>query len=450
LKIIIAGLGSVGKELAEQLIKEKHTVSAIETDTRTFLRAKESFDIRVVNGNAASETAQKDAGIADCDLFIGVTANDEINILCSIIAKKLGAKETVARIRNPEYFSLFTGGELGLNLIVNPEQEAARYISQILKHPLANSIEPFFDGDGSIIEVTLGADSPLINKRLLELPQISKLRFLVCAVKRAGEAYIPNGAFELLEGDKIHIAIAQNDVLPLVKELGLQRKARKVMILGGGRATYYLTKSLRAMGIGVKIIEKDYSRCVTLSIEFPRGVEVIEGLFSETELLLDEGLLTCDAFIPLTSDDGQNVLLSLFAAARGAKKVITRIDNDSYLRILENGGVHSVLSLNVLTANKIIKYVRERTGTEGGRIMKYYRIINDDSAILEFSADKNFRALGKPLKHISFADGVLVAGVLRGGVFFIPRGNDTIEVGDGILIAASTEKTIDDLNDILQ
>lgn len=448
MKIIIVGAGNVGTELIKQLYKENHDVVVVDINEKAVSATVDAYDAMGVVGNGVSYSVLSDAGISTCDLLIACTQYDEMNVLCCLVGKKLGAKETIARVRNQEYSDLFTERDLGLSSLVNPELETAREIARLVRFPSAIKIEPFARGMVDIIELKVSKGSLFDEVELKSLGKVLSRKILICAVERNGQVFIPSGDFKLEENDKIYVTASAKDLAVLFKELGMQKGAKKIMIIGGSRIAYYLALELEKSGIDYKIIERDEERCTFLSENLEKA-EIIHGDGTDRELLLEEGLLDVDVLVTLCGIDEQNIIISMYAVSKNVKKVITRSDNPSYISMLENSGIDSVVSTKATTANRILKYVRGRAGTSGSSMNKLYKILDDRAEVLEFTAREDFKGLSTPLFSLKLKPNTLVAGIIRNKTIITPSGSDTIEIGDFVLIF-TMESGFDHINDILE
>lgn len=448
MEIIIVGLGNVGQELVARLATENHSIVAIDTDEKRLEIAVNSYDINGVLGNGASLNVLSEANPANADLLIACTPQDEINILCCLVAKKLGVKDTIARVRTPEYFTLFESTDIGLSMMVNPEYETAISISRILYYKSALQLKPFADGKVDLVEFKVTNETNLAEVELKEIQQHFQEKILVCAVERADQVVIPTGNFVLKENDKIYIITSNNSLPTLFKDLYLKEKRiRKVLVVGGGETTFYLTKELQKYGMKVKIIEDNEKRCTHLS-ETLSKVEIIHGEGTDQHLLLDEGLERADALVCLDESDEQNIIVSMFAREVGVKKVVARVDNNSYYKMLSSTNIDSVVSSKSTTADQIIRYVRAKQDSEGGSVNRLYRIINEQAEAIEFTVGKDFNGVGVPLKDLRLKSNILIATIVRNGSIIIPDGYDYMDIGD-IVVVVTTHCALDDLNEIL-
>ncbi len=448
MKIIIAGAGNVGKRLIEDLAEEGHNIVLVDRDSSVVETIIDTCDIMGIVGNCVSADILKNAGASEADLVIACTQQDEMNILCCMVAKKLGVKETIARVRNPEYFDLFHNVDLGLTMMVNPEKEAALEINRVLRFPSAIKIEPFADGKVELVEIKIHPDSPLANQVLKDITHRFQIKIVVCAVHRGKEIFIPNGDFVLQAWDEIYFTSAPKDITQLFREMGLPKAIRKVMIAGGSRTAFYLAKELRKSNITVKIIENDESRCKLLEEELDKA-DIVFGDAANQDILIDEGLQSMDAFVSLCGIDERNIILSLFASKQGIQKVVTKVDNVGYLNLLEHKGSESIVSIASSTANQIVRYVRGKSNSISNEFRKLYRIIDDSVEVMEYKVSEDFSGINIPIKDLRLQPEVLIAAIVRNGDVIIPGGNDSILQND-TLVLVTTQDSFGNLNDMLE
>lgn len=358
MNIVVAGCGKIGKAIIATLCAEGHDVTVLDKNAELISEITNIYDVIGVCGNSADCETLEEASIDKAELFVCVTGSDEMNMLSCFLAKKMGAKQTVARIRNPEYNDRSLGfmrQQLDLSMSVNPELLVAQELYNILKLPSAFKVEYFARRNLEMIEVKLKSDSPLCGKKLSKLREKQNVEFLIGGVLRGGKVIIPDGSFELQAGDEVSIAAAPADMQKLLKGLGiLKKQARSVMILGGSKTAYYLAKMLLASGNEVKIIEKDAARCETLSELLPKAV-LIGGDGSQQELLLEEGLRSLDAFVALTGMDEENILISIFASNQNVPKVISKVNRDEMVKMAENLGLDCIVSTKSTTSDIILR-----------------------------------------------------------------------------------------------
>ncbi|MEA4816856.1 MAG: Trk system potassium transporter TrkA [Lachnospiraceae bacterium] len=450
MKIVIVGGGKVGNTLASQLSKENHDIVVIDNNISIGQRMVEQYDIMSISGNGASVEIQKEADVGKSDLLIAVTSADEINILCCILARKLGCKHTIARVRNPEYTQQmrFLKEELGLSMAINPERTAAREIYRIIRFPSFLKLDSFARGIVELVEIKIKEDSILNGKRLGDYSSIVNVNSLVCVVEREGEAFIPKGNFELKADDKITVTAATNDLPRLIKTLGIEMpKVKNVMIIGGSRIAVYLAERLIQNGIDVKIIEQSFEKCKYLSERLPEAL-IINGDGTLQDTLISEDIKDTDAVVSLMNFDEGNILISIYAEYVGVKKTITKINRIEYKKMFNSSAVDTIVSPKLISANEIIRYVRSMVDSKGGSVLAMHQVVNDKAEGLEFLADKTTKYLGEPFHNLPIKENVLVACIARDGNVIIPKGDDYIYEGDSVIIVTSENHSIFNLNDI--
>lgn len=452
MKIIIVGGGKVGITLTRQLSEENHDITVIDNDPEAISNVTDVLDVITVVGNGASMEVLKVAEADKMDLLIAVTPSDELNIFCCLVAKKLGIKQTIARVRTPEYLEQLAimRNELGISMSVNPEYSAAAEISRLLRFPAAIKTESFAKGHVELLEIKIREESPLNGMPLYDIYTKFKVRLLVCAVERGGEVIIPSGNFVLKAGDKINFTASPKQLNQLFKELSLSRSlTKKVMIVGGGRLGYYLAKSISEAGMQVTIIEQDHEKCMQLSEELPKAV-IIEGDGTDRDLLIEEGLEDMDAFVSLTGMDEENIILSIFARTHGVEKVITKTNRYSYDEIFEATGINAAISPKNTAANQIVRYVRAMQNSfASNSVETLHKIVDEKVEALEFIIRDEQDFLNIPLKDLKFKKNLLIGCIVRRGKFLIPGGNDWIQLGDNVVIIAASKEMINDITDIM-
>jgi trk system potassium uptake protein TrkA len=450
LKILIAGAGKVGDNLARQLAQEGYDLTLIDSNQQVLLSSVERYDVMTSHGNCASREVLLQSGVEQADLLIAVTDADEVNLLSCMTAHGINKNlHTIARIRNPEYTDQVYAMRdvFALSMAVNPEQQAASEIERLLKYPGFLKREPFAKGRMEIVELRVDAGSKLCNLPLSSLNSVVGCHVLICAVLRDGKASTPAGDFILREQDRIFVTAPTSNLETLMKNLGIiTRKVSKVMMVGGGRISYYLAKALLKSGIAVTIIEKDPSRCVELADLLPKAV-IIQGDGSTKNLLDSEGITNCDAFVTLTGIDETNMVLSLYATSIGVPHVITklgRMENASTFTSLNMG---SVVCPRELCCSTIVRYVRAMQN-QTGAALSVHSIADGQAEALEFLADEETKNCGKPLKDLKFRPGVRIAGINHGPTTEIPNGESCFYPGDSIVVVTSGDTVIYQLNDI--
>ena len=451
MKIIVVGCGKVGLTLTEQLNNEGHDITVIDKNADTLKSVTDSIDVMGVEGNGAIYQVQIEAGIKDTDLLIATTDSDELNMLCCLIAKKAGNCHTIARIRNPEYANetRYIREELNLSMAINPELAAAKEVSRLIKFPSVIKIDTFAKGRVELMKFLIPENSVLHNIQIFEVATKLKCNVLICAVERGHDVIIPDGNFRLMSGDKISFIAAQGDAMHFLQQIGIVSKAIKsVMLVGGGKITYYLARMLDEAGIRVKIIEQDLNRCYELSELLPRAM-IIHGDGSNQQLLLEEGIGQAEAFAALTGFDEENIMLSLYAATVTKAKLVTKINRIAFEDVIQQLNLGSIISPKMITADTITQYVRAMQNSMGSNVETLYKIVAGKAEALEFRVGKDAPMIGIPLEKLNFKNNLLIACINRNGKIITPRGKDTIEVGDTVIVV-TTHSGLNDLKDILR
>ena len=451
MQIIIVGCGNVGTSLTEQLSKEGHNITVVDVNAAKVEEVANRYDVMGIVGNGASFMIQNEAGIGGADLMIAVTASDELNLLCCLIAKKAGDCHTIARVRNPIYNKeiAFIKEELGLSMVINPEQAAANEIARLLKFPSAIKVDTFAKGKVELLKCKLGENSVLAGRPLTYISTKLHCDVLICTVERGENVFIPSGNFELQTKDIISVVASPKKADDFFQKIGMtNNRIRNCMIIGGGETTYYLAKQLLPMGIEVKIIEQKKERCNELSELLPQAM-VICGDGTERSLLHEEGIEQTQAFVAWTSLDEENIMLTLFAKSISKAKNVTKVHRIEYDEIIDSLDLGSVLYPKNITAEYIIQYVRAMQNSIGSNIETLYQLIEDKVEALEFRVHEQSELIGIPLKELKLKDNLLLACINRRGRIITPGGQDTIEVGDTVIVV-TTNQGFHDLKDILK
>lgn len=452
MNIIIVGCGKVGHTLTEQLVREGHDITVVDTSERVIRDTTEIFDVMGICGNGASLRVLMDAGLQTADLVIAVTGSDELNLLCCTVAKKAGGSlAAIARVRNPDYSEelSYLRQQLGLSMIINPELEAAREIARILSRPQALTVNAFAKGHAELVRFKIPSGNRLCGKSIMQLGDVFRFDFLVCAVEREGSVSIPDGSFTLYAGDDITIIASARDVHRIFESIEMHSQAvHSCMIIGGGKSSYYLAKQLIDQRLDVKIIEMNRARCEELSALLPEAT-VICGDGSDEELLKEEGIGNVEAFVPLTGLDEENILLTLYAKRVPGLKTITKINRITFNDVIEGLELGSVVYPKYITSEAIIAYVRARQNSIGSNVETLYHMFDNRVEAIEFHVEKDARVVGVPLMNLKKKDNLLIACIKRGSRIIFPRGQDSIQPGDGVIIV-TTHTGFGDISDILK
>ena len=451
MNIIIVGCGKVGYTLASQLGEENHTITVIDKSQSKLTEAISSLDIQAILGSGTSYQTLMEAGVEEADLLIAVTDQDEINLLSCLIARKAGGCQTIARVRDPEYYQEISiiKEELGLSLAINPENTAASEITRLIHYPSALEVDTFAKGHINMVSVRIPEDSVLNGMTLIDYQHKLSRRSLVCIVQRGDEVIIPSGMFRLAAGDMISLIIPIEESYQFFKKIGIHAPSiRHVLLAGGGTISYYLTNQLTQAGVSVKIIEIDEERCSELAEMLPKAT-IICGDASDKGLLEEEGIADCDALVALTGIDEENILLSLYTHHVSSAKTITKINKIEFAEVIEEMNLGSIISPKNITAEYILRYVRSMQNSYGSNVETLYRLMGGRVEALEFIIDSNAKAIGIPLKDMKRIDNLLICSIYRNGKTITPSGDDMFEVGDDVVVV-TTHKGLNGIDDILK
>ena len=452
LKIVIVGCGKIGSTLTEKLYKEGHDITVVDVNGDRLQSMAEQYDVMGVQGNGASFQVQKDAGVGNADLFIAVTDKDELNLLCCIVAHFNGKCAAIARVRTPDYSDEvgFLKTKLDLAMVINPEQQTAHEMARILSLPEALAVNSFARGSVEMVRFKIPEGCVLDGQTLMRLGTSFDCDVLICAVERNREIYIPGGSFELRSGDVVSFIATMPEARKFFGKIDIRAfDVKRTLIVGGGKASYYLARHLIENGIGVKIIEKDIKRCDELGELLPQA-EIICGDGTNAELLAEEEIGEADAFIPLTSIDEENIMLTLYAADVSDAKVITKIQRKTFHKVIERLQLGSIIYPREITAEAIVAFVRGMAASRGNdNIETLYHMFDNRVEAVEFSVRAESKATNIPLKDLKLRDNTLVACIIRDGQSMIPRGLDEIRTRDNVIIV-TTHTGLHVLDDILK
>nr|WP_288541784.1 Trk system potassium transporter TrkA [uncultured Faecalibacillus sp.] len=452
MKIIVLGAGKVGKTLIKHMSNEDHDIIVVDQNATKVEEVVNQFDVIGVVGNGGSYDILMEAGAQDANLIICVTASDELNILAGLMAKKMGTRHTIARVRNPDYSSQrdFMRNQLGFSMIVNPELEAASEIRRVLSFPSAVKVDTFSRGKVELAEFFVEDHSRLNGVELSQLHKITKTNILVCAVSHNEDVIIPDGNYAIKPGDHLYITGTHRDLSRFCLDIGvITTRIKNVIIVGGGKIAYYLSKQLSTQGIKVKIIEKDKNRCQVLAEKLPY-VTIIHGDGSDDELLNEEGIENTDAVLALTGLDEENIVLSLSAKSLYHKKTIAKVTRMNYAGLSDVLKVDSIVAPKKIVASQIIRYVRAKMNKDNDSAVKtLYKIVDGEVEAIEFKVTEQFKYLHKTLNEMKIKEHVLVAAIIRENEVIVPKGNTTMELNDYVIIVSRGE-IMKSLNDILR
>lgn len=431
MKITIIGAGKVGLEITQRLSDEGHDIVVIDRDEAKLNKIQEKIDVLTVKGSGSSTQLMRDCGIGDSDLLVAVTNSDEINMIACMTAKRLGVSRTIARIRDPEYARdlIISKEDLGVDLVINPEYAASQEIIRLLTMTLPVHMEPFANGKVQLAELNVDeSHSHFVNKKLkdIELPKSC----LIVGISRKGDIIVPGGTDTINNGDTIYVLGNVDSVNKVCTKLKRKRqRVQKVIILGGGKITFYLAERLCRLGLRVKIIEQNAERCHELAERLPDTL-ILKGDGTDVELLKKEGIYETDGFVAVTGIDEENLLISLLAKQLGAKRVIAKVSRPSYAPLVERLGVDAAISPRLITIGEIMRFIR------GGRLLSLVLLLNEKAEVMELIAQSGSRIVGRPLSKSGLPKGVIVGAISRDNKTIIPKGNEVIQPEDRLVVFA--------------
>lgn len=450
MRIVIVGCGKVGTSIASQLNAEGHDIVVVDIDRNAVQNLSNSLDIMGIEGNGASYEVLAEAGAEKADLVIAAAALDEVNLYTCLMAKAAGTTYTIARVRNPQYAADIhrVKDTLGLSMSINPELTAAKEMSRLLRFSGALEIDTFSRGSVELIKVALPENSAIANKRISQI-DVLKGRVRICLVERGDEVFIPNGDFVLQGGDRISVASKVDVAAKFFKRISVSiGKSRDVILLGGGKISFYLAKNLLDSGANVKIIEKNPDRCWELTNILPEAV-VIQGDCMDQDLLLSEGIEHADGVAALMDYDEENILISLYIQSVSKAKIITKVNNTSFDSILHNLKIKTIIHPKNLTGEYIASYIRAMQNSLGSNVETLYKLNNDAVEALEFRVRSTSRVTGIPLQELNLKDNLQVISINRHGKIILPQGSDKIMCDDTVVVITK-HKGLSDLDDILK
>lgn len=451
MNIVIIGCGKVGRKLAADLSEENHDVTVVDVRPNMVKRLANELDIMAIRGNGIDHETLDDAGVANADLLISVTGNDELNLLCCLLAKRMNPKlQTAARVRNPEYTDYVQDlrRDLSINLIVNPELTAAREIFRSITLPNGVSSEAFSSGSPMIYSFRIQPGSILDNLMIRDIHPKLRNHLLVCFVERDDKAFIPDGDFVLKERDIISVAGDPNILHGFFDHVGIKHnRIKNVMVVGAGRVGFYLARMLENTRMNLTIIESDQAVCEEMAEKIPNAT-IIYGNGSDQALLHEEGLDEMDAFIALTGIDEENIILSLYARSAAGIKTITKINRIAFDEVINTMDLDTIVNPKQLTAEVIIRYVRALSAGLNSNVETVHKLAHDQVESLEFRIREQEPYTNIPLQDLPVKPGVLVAMIIRKKRLIVPKGYDELKAGDKVIIV-TTKKGVCDLSELI-
>ena len=446
-----SGCGQVGQNLAEQLIQDKNNVTVIDKSYDNLKSLTDRIDAMGIVGNGASQVTLTEADVEHADLLIAVTNSDELNLLCCTIAKKISNCSVIARVRSHIYNneSEFLKNELGLAMVINPDYVAAQEIARVLRSPSALSIETFGKGKVELLKYRLPDDSAIVGMSVKDVMLKYKSDILFATIERGDTAYIAKGDFIFNARDIVSIISSPEASQNFFKKLGSKNQSVKsAMIVGAGEITHYLCAEIKKSKMNLKVIESDMARCDEISSAFPH-VTVIHGDTTNHELMAEEGIGKVGAFLALADSDEENMIISMHAKEKTHGKIVTKVTRMGYDSVINQLNLDTVIYPKTVVSDMILRYVRSANNTRGSNMETLYNVIKGQVEASEFFIRKPSEIVGVPISKLKFRKNVLIAAILRKGEVIMPRGYDTIEMGDSVVVVSKVTR-LQDITDILE
>ena len=449
MKIVIVGCGKVGTSIARELNASDHEISVVDNNRAAVNRLSESLDVLGIEGNGATYEVLAEAGAETADLVIAATARDEVNLYTCLMARAAGVPHTIARVRSPEYTdNLYrVKDQLRLSMSINPELTEAIEISRLLRFSGALEIDSFAKGAVELIKVAIPAGSSVNGKKVSQIDTL-RGRVRLCTAERGDEVYIANGETLIKTGDKVSIVAKPEIAAKFFKKSNINiGRSRDVILLGGGKVSFYLAQRLIKSGATVKIVERNEHRCKELA-EALQDAIIIHGDCMDQDLLMSEGIDRADGVAALMDYDEENILISLYIKSVSKAKIITKINNEYFDAIINNLGLDCVINPKTLTGEYIARYIRAMQNSMGSNVETLYRLHEDKVEALEFRAKKSSKTLETPLSQLNLKDDLQIICISRSGKIILPQGSDVIKADDSVVVITK-HKGLSDLDDIL-
>lgn len=433
MRIIIAGAGEVGTHLAKMLSNENHDIVVIDPDSEKLQNIEASYDLMTVQGSATSIEVLKEANINKCELYIAVAPSEETNITGAIIAKKLGAAKTIARIDSSEYLlrghmEIFIS--MGIDYLIYPERIASREIITLLHRTASTDFMDFSGGALSLYVLKLDEKAPAVSKSLIEMAKKNiKLEYRAVAITRNGQTIIPKGCDMFQANDLVYVITNPSGIHEIMKYSGKEDyEVKNILILGGSRIGIRTAMDMEN-SCNIKLIEIDKKKCDKINGWVDKTL-VINGDGRNIELLHEAGIKNMDAFIAVTGNSETNILSCLVAKNLGVKKIICEVENFDYIGIAENMGLDTIINKKVSAASRIFRF------TMNQEVSNIKCLTGTDAEIFEYVAKPDSLITKGPIKSIGFPEDAIIGGVVRGKSSFIAKGNTQIKPNDLVIVFA--------------
>lgn len=434
MKIVIIGAGEIGYDLASVLSQEQHDVIVLDRDKECLDKVAENLDVLCHEGNATSAKDLVDTGVKDADIMIAVTSIDEVNMIASMMSKRLGARMVIARVRSDELSrpnAPLSPNDLGIDVLIHPEQSAAHEIVRLMKRASASDLINLADGKMQMIGLRIGKGSPLVGKKLIDYArEYPNITFRVVAISRGGLTIIPSGSARIQALDQIFI-LAKTEAIPsVIQTTGKPDiEIERIMIAGGTPIGAMIARMLsrEEKKWNIKLIEPDYDTAAELAQEL-KDVLVLNGNPTDPDLLATEGITDTDAFISVTNDEESNIISCLMAKHLEVKKTVALVSKPDYIPLSQTIGLDAAINKKSAASNEIHRHVR------GGSVISVTALQGIKAEVIELQAAPKSKITRKPIHKINFPDGCVVGGILSNGSIDIATGESQIQANDRVII----------------
>ncbi|WP_069130546.1 Trk system potassium transporter TrkA [Rhodohalobacter halophilus] len=434
MKILIAGAGEVGYELSKVLSEERHDVTVMDERQSCLQRVLENLDVLAVEGNATSPKALVRAGAHEADMMVACTSVDEVNIIACMMAKRLGVRSAIARVRNDELSQKdapITPSELGIDVLIHPEESAATEIHQLIKRASASDIVPLAEGRMQLIGIRVEKNAGIIDKTLRELAvEYRNETYRIVAISRRGTTILPTGQSRIMPLDHIFVLSKTEGIEKLAAATGHEGEhIRNIMVAGGNEVGRILSKKLSAdkQNWKIKLIEPDKEIAQELAGEL-RNVLVLHGDPTDPNLLAVEGIQEMDAFISVTEDEESNIISALMAKHLEVRKTVALVSKSQYLPLSQTIGIDSIVNVKAAATDEIHRNIRQ------GNLLTVKGLHGINAEIIEVEAGNNCEILERPLKKIQFPAGMIIGALVRNEDLEIATGDTVIKKGDRVIL----------------
>ena len=453
MKIVIIGTGRTGCSLIKALSERNYDITVVDKSRKVIDEVTDNYNVSGIVGSGASKQTLLKAGANTADVLIALTPVDEVNILSCMQAKSVGALKTAASVFQSDFAAerreLET--EMGIDYVYNPKYDIAEEAANSIGLPGSVRPEGLFGDQLQMLTVTVNPDSPLVGKKLMSISKDLNSSFLVCTVLRNGKLTVPDGNFEIASGDSLGLAANRENMLNVLKNIGITRNpAGKIMLVGGGVAAEYMVEMLLKRRKNITLIDFNMERCRLLMEKYP-AVNVSYGTGELTEVLEEEHIADMDALVSITDNDEKNMVTSMYAWARNVPSIITRIESQDHLKLLHKVNLDITLSPSEISVDKLLRFCLNcEVGAARNEIEKYCTVADNKAEVLQFTAGDNYAKPGMPFKDPGFKlrKNVIIASVVRGDELITPNGNCVINKGDRVIVVSEKKNRIERLNDI--